>query len=307
MAQSLHRMGRLMERAEHVARVLDVYVSTSLDTEERDRTSWAELVELCGLAAEGGLNRARAAEALVGGERRSIRASLTEMHALAQSVRPSLPSELYFQLNILRMRVAGAMPTPDLHEFLEQTQMGLNLLTGLVEDRMARDESWDFLRLGKHLERAESVTRLVTHRHQVLAGVDDALTLATTLRCCSSFEAYRWRFSAPVTAESVAGFLLLDSAHPRSSAFCVQQALAAVRRIDGHGARREPHRILGRMSALFDYADEREVAADPLAFANSFTTLSMSLDAALANTYFQPSHIQKAAGFPPQRQESGQQ
>jgi uncharacterized alpha-E superfamily protein len=120
---------------------------------------------------------------------------------------------------------------------------------------------------------------------------DEPILWAAVLRCCSALESYRWRYSAPVTIEGVVGFLLLDRHLPRSVAFSVNEALAAARQIDGPGAKSSPHRVLGRLAALFDYTDQAEVATDPSAFGIQFFSLLETLDRSLAATFFRPSKV----------------
>ena len=114
---------------------------------------------------------------------------------------------------------------------------------------------------------------------------------AVVLRSCSAFEAYRWRFSAPVTSDRVTGFLLLDRRLPRSARYCVREALASVARIDGPGQRTRPHRLLGQLGGIFEYTEETEITADPDTFAANFNRLSKSINESLSSTYFQPSKL----------------
>jgi uncharacterized alpha-E superfamily protein len=229
----------------------------------------------------------------------SIRTSIVEARRQAQSVRPSLSSEVYEALNELHWRIQATDGRGGLHEFLISVERGVQLVWGLVDDTMTHDEAWDFILLGKHLERAVAVTRLVTQRLEELTQEgDDPVEWGAVLRCCSAFEAYRWRFSAPVTPRRVAGFLLLDHTLPRSAEYAISVALEAVRRIDG-GGQSPPHRLLGRLAGLFNYTTEEEVAGDPAGFARSFATTQTSLESALQASYFRPSQVAEEAPVVP--------
>src|SRR5439155_807809 len=129
----------------------------------------------------------------------------------AQAVRPSLPSELYEQVNALHWRVQKAVWQPDLYQFLMDVQMSIRLVDGLLEDTMFHDEARDFVRLGKFLERAANVTHVVTYKSADLADTpEDALEWTAVLKSCFAFESYQSRYPGGVTPDRVIECLLLD-------------------------------------------------------------------------------------------------
>ena len=300
VASSLYRTGRLMERADHLARLLDVHAGVFLDRPGAISSDyWTRFLALADIKGPEEPGEGIATELSLDG----LRDAIAGARRLALAIRPSVSTEVFEQLNILHWRLQEPREEllhDQLHDHLVRVQLGVQLVVGLIEETMAHDEAWDFLRLGKYLERAGAVTQLVTRKLSELAGNDDPVLWAAVLKCCSSFEAYRNRFSAPVTAGGVATFLLLDRSLPRSAGFCVNEALGSVRRIDALSeSQSQPHRILGRLSALFDYSEEAEVSADALGFQKSFFELSIVLERALHNHYFQPSQVVVDAAPPP--------
>lgn len=298
-ASSLYRAGRNLERAESLARVLDVHLSLWLDRPgEFGSTFWSELVRNVGGECDDGLSRRGAIESLVAGADLSVRRAMEEARRGAQAVRPSLSTEVFEQLNALYWRLEEADTSRDLHGLLSTVHLGVPLVFGLIEDTMAHDTPYDFLRLGKCLERASSVTRLVTRKSTQLGERgNDPVEWAAVLKCCSGFEAYRWRFST-VTPEGVMGFLLLERDLPRSASYSIREALQSVTRIDGTGTRSRPHRLLGQLSGIFEYTDATELASDPGGFESAFRNIAVNVDQALQATYFQPSRIAEE-GAPP--------
>ncbi|MHB8508693.1 MAG: alpha-E domain-containing protein [Candidatus Dormibacteria bacterium] len=291
-AGALYRVGRDLERADHLARLLDVHQALWLDRgSDMSDDFWARLDGLAGWPPAPARRPRQTVENLVSGTGGpSIQGCMEAARRGALAFRPSLASEVFEQLNILYWQLEEADRKRDLHGLLTRVQLGVHLVFGLIDGNMAHDEVWDFITMGRQLERAENVTRLVTRKTDEL---DDAepIEWAAVLRCCSALEAYRMRYSAPVTAGRVARFLLLDRDLPRSAAHCIRQALVAVSRIDPPGQRSRPHRLLGQLAAMLDYADEGEVAADPRGFAATFHRLSGELEEALVTTYFQPSKV----------------
>jgi len=292
-ATSLALLGRMLERSYHLARILEVHVALSLDrSDEPGRGYWSAFLELAGWPPPITVdNRVQATELVVaGGEGPSVRRSVAAARAAAQGVRPSLPSELYEAVNALHWRAQEPWDR-DLHVYLKDVQMTVHLVDALLEDAMSHDEARDFVRLGKFLERADSMVTLVVRKSVELAEApEDALEWAAVLKCGFAFESYRARYSAPVTPRRVTGFLLLDPDLPRSARFAVAAAQEAVRRIDERSGSR-PRRLLAGLHTLFETADPAQVARRPLEFEARFRGLRGPLDAALAATYFRPSRI----------------
>src|SRR5439155_8312234 len=114
-ATSLTLLGRHLERADHLARILGVNVSLSLDrTDEPGPDFWVRFMELAGWRASDTGKRDQAVEMVVAGTLGpSVRASIAAARLAAQAVRPSLPSELYEQVNALHWRGPEAGWPPD--------------------------------------------------------------------------------------------------------------------------------------------------------------------------------------------------
>src|SRR5437763_4272547 len=244
-ATSLALLGRHLERADDLARILGVHVALSLDrTDEPGPEFWIRFMELAGWPGSNTGRRDQAVEMLVTGSLGpSVGASVGAARLAAQAVRPSLPSELYEQVNALHWRVQEGASQPDLYPFLNDVQLSIRLVDGLLEDTMLHDEARDFVRLGKFLERAGNVTALVTRKSAELADTpEDALEWTAVLKSCFAFESYQARYSGGVTPESVIECLIVDEALPRSARFSATAALDAVTRIDGKGRRSRPRR-----------------------------------------------------------------
>ncbi len=291
-ATSLTLLGRHLERADHLARILGVHVALSLDrTDEPGPNFWIRFMELAGWPSVTTGRRDQAVEMLVGGTLGpSVRSSVEAARTAAQAVRPSLPSELYEQVNALHWRVHEAAWQPDLYPFLTDVQLSIRLVDGLMEDTMSHDEARDFVRLGKFLERAGNVTALVTRKSAELADApEDALEWTAVLKSCFAFESYQARYSGGVTPEHVIECLLLDAALPRSARFAVGVALESVSRIDGPGRRSRPRRLLTRLDSVFEQADTQWVAENPRDFDAQCGDLLRQLVVAMREAYFHPS------------------
>jgi uncharacterized alpha-E superfamily protein len=293
-ATSLTLLGRHLERADHLARVLGVHVALSLDrTDEPGPDFWIRFMELAGWPGSTTARRPEAVEMVVTGTLGpSVRSSVAAARLAAQAVRPSLPTELYEQVNALHWRVQEQTWQRDLYPFLTDVQMTIRLVDGLLEDTMPHDEARDFVRLGKFLERASNVTALVTRKSAELADApEDALEWTAVLKSCFAFESFQARYSGGVTPEHVIECLLLDGELPRSARFSSAVALEAVSRIDGAGRRSRPRNLLTRLGTLYHDADPQLVAGNPRDFEDKCRALLRQLETAMREAYFHPSKV----------------
>jgi uncharacterized alpha-E superfamily protein len=316
-ATSLMLLGRHLERADHLARILGVHVALSLDrTDEPGPDFWMRFMELAGWRGSDTGRRDQAVETVITGSLGpSVRGSIAAARLAAQAVRPSLPTELYEQVNSLHWRAQESTWQPDLYPFLTDVQLSVRLVDGLLEDTMSHDEARDFVRLGKFVERASNVTSLVTRKSAELADdPEDALEWTAVLKSCFAFESYQARYSGGVTPELVIQCLLLDAALPRSARFSAAVALESVSRIDGRGRQASrPRRLLTRLNAQFDAVDTRQVLEDPREFETQFLGVTRQLEVALRETYFHPSKVpasvagEEGRAMPQQQQQEGLQ
>jgi uncharacterized alpha-E superfamily protein len=293
-ATSLTLLGRHLERADHLARILGVHVALSLDrTDEPGPDFWIRFMELAGWRSSNTGRRDQVVETVITGTLGpSVQSSIASARSAAQSVRPSLPTELYEQVNALHWRVQDGGWRPDLYPFLNDVQFSIRLVDGLLEDTMPHDEARDFVRLGKFLERAANVTAIVTRKSAELAdSPEDTLEWTAVLKSCFAFESYQSRYSGGVTPEHVIECLLLDAALPRSARFSSAEALESVSRIDGPGHRSRPRRLLVKLESMFEQAETKRVSENPRDFDAQCRALLRQLETAMRETYFHPSKV----------------
>ena len=269
-------------------------------------------MELAGWPGSDTTRRSQAVEIVITGALGpSIRSSVESARLAAQAVRPSLPRELYEQVNALHWRVQQPTWKPDLYPFLTDVQLSIRLVDGLLMDTMQHDEARDFVRLGKFLERTANVVTIVTRKSAELADTpEDALEWSAVLKSCFAFESYQSRYSGGVTPERVVECLLLDATLPRSARFASQVALDSVARIDGPGHRSKPKRLVSRLHGMFVDAGAQLVAEAPREFETECRAMLRQLELAMREAYFHPSKVpanvigDEGRAMPQQQQQS---
>ena len=106
---------------------------------------------------------------------------------------------------------------------------GVQAHTGITEGTFYRDQCWHFYMLGRHLERADQITRLIDTKFNALlppAATDAAIDAGewnALLRAAAGYHAYRREYPHGYVPREVAGFLLLNTAFPRSAGLNLAQ------------------------------------------------------------------------------------
>lgn len=221
IAESLYWLGRYNERAEETARILDVHFHLLLEDRWVDEAgACSALLEVMGVADRTAptpdsvaVTRVLAFDDSYAG---SIVGALDAAWRNARGAREAISSEMWECLNTTH----GALPQRievvsdhTLHAFFDWVKERSAILNGLADSTMSRDDGWRFLVLGRSLERVDMTARLLSARYGESWG---QAGWVTTLRCCSSYEAYLQTYQRAVDASLAAEFLLLDRLFPRS-------------------------------------------------------------------------------------------
>lgn len=280
VADSLYWMSRYLERAEHIARLLDVNLNQMLDqTPAGAEQRWERL--LASLRARPPAEGAAAPYAIVraltfDAERSdSIIACVTSARENARQVREQISSEMWEQLNRLHLQLRRTsmetMWRGEPHEFFRSVKEGAHLFQGITDATLSHGEGWRFIQVGRYLERASATAALLDAHAAELAAAhargqgDGEIEWVGLLKSCTAFEAYCKVYTADVRPAQVLEFLLLSADFPRSvrfSADMVQSALQAIGRSTGARAAPRVDRPAGRLRAALDYGQADEILAE---------------------------------------------
>lgn len=289
VADALFWMSRYLERAEHIARLLDVSLHLEMDLRgvsarpaQQLAGSLAAILQQPPPATNG-----QAALPLSGlahwltfdtANPVSIIACVSRARLNARGVRGTISSSMWRELNKLYWQLkdpdfcarAGESP----HEFYQAVECGSMLFQGVCDATMIRDEGWQFIQLGKYLERVDKTLRTLDVRYQMLHSAEHPMDLplsnlqwAGVLRSCRASEAFQRVYVGRVDPERVVEFLLLHESLPRSVRFCLEQSARALAEIEaGHPDQRErqAERILGRVISDLEYVERDQLRPENL-------------------------------------------
>lgn len=279
VADSLYWMSRYLERAEHTARLIAVKLESEQSREDGD-SGWARVVAALGAgeheAASGDAFSVTQALALDRFNACSLINSLHFARDNARQVREQLTTEVWENLNRLYLRLQpvtleGAWGQNPGRLFREALQ-DLHTLGGVTYSTLSHGEGWYFLELGRHIERAQLICRLLDlHFGDAGAAVADPpryFDWLVLLRFCSALEPYCKTYTAAVRSEKIAEFLLFDPEFPHSVRFSVDRVCEALSRVapGAPPARRAAvERLAGRLKASTDFTEIDELMSGPIA------------------------------------------
>ncbi len=152
----------------------------------------------------------------------------------ARTLRPLISTEMWTHVNVFYNR-ARALEADDIGRTRVAALCALlrtlcQTHTGITEGTFYRDQGWCFYELGRYMERADQITRLVDIKYHTLLPPDapvgspfDVSQWNILLRAAGGYHAYRRNMPAAMSPASVAGFLLLSRGFPRSLTMCIGQ------------------------------------------------------------------------------------
>jgi uncharacterized alpha-E superfamily protein len=278
VADSLYWMARYLERAEHTSRLIAVKLESMIEQSTGDaRDSWARVA--VALATDGvvadddDIFAITQRLALDRDNPSSLLSSLRMARDNARQVREQLSTEVWEHLNRLYLRLQPVtiestwvhQPARVFRESLEELQT----LEGVTFSTLRHGEGWHFLELGRYIERAQLVSRLL----DIHFGVDAPgyaepppppkyLDWLVLLKFCTAFEPYCKEYTAAIRPERIAEFLLFDPEFPHSVKFAVDRVRDALARV-APGAppsrRAACERLAGRLKAAVDFGQIDEL------------------------------------------------
>jgi uncharacterized alpha-E superfamily protein len=281
-ADNLFWLARYMERAENLARILDVQETFARDS--GGRNDW-RLVLIINADTEAFAARypepdARSVLRFYLIDRSNPTSILSDIQAArenARALRPLISIEMWMQLNMFHNQLAALAPADVAEERLSalcsMVKLGCDTHTGITAGTFYRDEGWCFYQLGAAIECADQTTRLLDAKFlNVTARSDqgpgsaaDAFHWMALLRSAAGYQAFRRRHPRGMQPEQVAAFLLCDPCFPRSVACnlgIVAEQLTDLRRRYGLKAASRALQFLDEIGGRLEPREVRAVIAN---------------------------------------------
>lgn len=239
VAENLYWMSRYVERAENTARLISVNTNLMLDLPKGVAPGWAPLVAIIGLNEDFTQRYKTDGEKqvlkfLLGDPKNpgSILSSLNSARENCRTVRDILPREIWEKLTELHFYIEENLNTGltkrGQHAFLKRIIEGSQLIIGIIRSSQSRDESYQFIRIGRSIERADMTTRIIDVRSANLLPSEvtdlrpfDTIQWISVLQSLTAQQMYRRHVQAQVSRDAVLNFLFKDTLFPRAFRHCL--------------------------------------------------------------------------------------
>ncbi|NEQ75077.1 MAG: alpha-E domain-containing protein [Okeania sp. SIO2C9] len=316
VANSIYWLNRYVERAENVARFIDVNLNLLLDSPGVIQ-QWQPIVITTGdlpLFQEryGEVTEENVIQFLTFDRDypNSIISCLRLARENARSIREIISSEMWEQVNSFYLMVKdvanSGLKTSELPEFFEKVKMDGHLFSGIMDATMSHNEAWHFGRMGRFLERSDKTSRILDVKYYILlpsikdigTPLDEVQWMAL-LKSASAYEMYRKRQQHRITPNGVVEFLILDREFPRSIQYCLSATQRSLYEIIGvtQGMKKHPvEKVLGRLCSELDYLTIEEIIQTGLhEFLDNLQTIINQTGEKIFETFFdlQPIEAQR--------------
>jgi len=273
-AEGLFWIGRYVERASDVNRMLDVSYDVQLERPPSAREAvWKDLLEVLYIADRfvdhhDTANTETMNQFLILDESNaaSVAHSIQAARANIMNVRDVVPIELLESINQLHtFLVSGQLETElaaNPHTAYQSIANHTRAISGAIFDSMARADGFRFLMLGRFLERAEMTSRMIDVTRSVAAT--DAVAWRSVLRSVSGLHSFTQLHGPLAEVDVVVGFLLMDPEFPYSILYCLSECMAQLTVISSIGNWNSP-RALGRLKAELEFSSIPKVDTPDLA------------------------------------------
>lgn len=288
VANTLYWMVRYVERADNLARLIDVNEQVLLDFEsldsERLRGFWNPIILSTGdeeafhkLYDDVGSYQVIRFLTTDTRNPNSIVSCIGLARENARTVRDQLSDDLWEELNSLylftKSEESAQLLANNPPRYYERVRRAAMTFLGISDSTTARDGRWDFMSLGRHLERADKTTRFLdisTYFPKGAEGLERAspgvLHWSAILSSCGAMGAFR-ATRQEITSRTVMAFLLFSQDFPRSVRYCIDQVDAALHRISGTSRgtySNESERECGMMLATLNFGKPEDIPEDGL-------------------------------------------
>jgi len=279
VAENIYWMARYIERVENTARIINVNTNLLLDLPRDTPFGWEPLLFITSREDtfyEGNQtpDEISVIKFMIGdrGNPGSILSSLSYAREDLRTTRDVVPREAWEQVNDLYLYVQNhlemGISRRGRYEFLKRIILSTQQITGLLAGTMSHTYAYDFVRLGRNLERADMTTRILDVRSANLLlrqGEEltpfDNIQWMSVLKSLSAYQMYRQQVRLRVRGPDVLKFLLQDPLFPRTVCHCLGELEGCLRKLPRNSA---PLESVSRLKQQVNAAKISELAYEGL-------------------------------------------
>jgi uncharacterized alpha-E superfamily protein len=302
VASNIYWMARYIERAENTARLVNVNTHLLLDLPKKIRLGWEPIIDISSSRDEFYQLYNTADERSVVNfmvtdlkNPSSILSSLNLARENARTIRDIIPREAWEQINELYLQSKSDAATVLTHrhryDYLRSVILGAQTITGLLAGTMTHDEGYNFLRMGRNLERADMTTRIIDVRSAtLLPGMAEDLTpfenlqWVGVLKSLTAYQMYRREVRLRVSRPDVLRFLLQEERFPRALFHTLLEVESCLHTMPKH---EKPLRLVKKLQRVLKNAKPQELKQEKLhEFIDVLQLGLITINDSIDKTYF---------------------
>ncbi|NAY91122.1 alpha-E domain-containing protein [Muricauda sp. JGD-17] len=309
VANNLFWMGRYIERAEHVARFMNVNYFSSLDAPNQLSQSRQFVLQSMLFMVGNSINDASVDLdeeqvlydiALNPEESYSIINSIKNARENANSSRDLISTELYESLNkfyhFVMKYPKEAFVKTNLYDFTINVSEMTAVLRGKIRGTLLHDKVYAVIMMGVNIERAIQINRIINTKfndaQKAQGGYGDTMAnsfeWSTLLKCAESYDMMRRLYKKAPTSTTTLEFLLLNSRCPRSFMNCINQVYNHVKELENK-AEHEKHStafLVGKVRAEFEFKRIEEITEDVQGCLNGILDKMFKISESMEKEFF---------------------
>jgi len=252
VAENLYWMARYIERAENTARLINVNTNLMLDLPKIAQPGWEPIIEILGakehfLSIHPDADERSVLRYLISDAQNplSIISSLAMARENSRTIRDIIPREAWETINNLfmfaRENSQKGVSIRGRHDYLRGVISGAQTMTGLLAGTMLHDEGYNFMKMGRNLERADMTTRIIDVRtanlledsHETLTPFEN-IQWMSVLKSLTGYQMYRRVVRFRIRRPDVLMFLLQEQRFPRSFYHAVREVEGCLLELPHH-------------------------------------------------------------------------
>lgn len=279
VANTMYWMNRYLERAENYARFMDVNFNLALESPSDSMEQWKPLVAITGdwplyesLYQKVEKNQVIYFLGFDPENPNSIYSCITNARENARAIRPEITKEVWQQINSIYFFVREGLDkkrwkSDDPRKFFKKIREDCQLLYGILDSTISRNDGWHFGKIGQLLERADKTSRVIDVKYHILLSNSEAvgtpldlMQWAALLKSVSAYDMYRKKYGK-LTALNISDFLILDKTFPRSMLCCLIHAEQSLYAITGNsgGFTNSAEKQLGKLKSELEFAEIEDI------------------------------------------------
>lgn len=288
-AENIYWLGRYLERAESVARTLQVVEQLSIEIRGLDPdlaiNTWDDLLAIypgSEIPLPEGSDPDVIAESLTrsfllsSDNPISVASSIRSARENARVIRDNLTMESFILLNESHLRLNEyAHSTPvgrmEMRRAVSSIRQEIFGIWGAIQQTFTRDEGLRFLDMGTVIERAYRTLMLLQVKLPLMLNSPEQIDapiyyaqIRADLKTVASLENYRRTFGTELNPMQVVRFLLFDRRSPHSVHVCLRMLKRQFDELEYGSPMTNPARLLGRLDARLEFEEQEILASGAL-------------------------------------------